>query len=271
MPRTGIPSTFCSCPKSPYEAFHFAARAFDLAERLQTPVFVMLDLDIGSNHHLSKPLDWDDARTLDRGKVLSFEELEAGKEFGRYLDVDGDGIPYRTYPGTHPTRGAFFTRGTTKDRYARYSEEGADYIENMERLLRKFETAKELVPAPVVRRARHQTPLGVIFFGSTSPAMLEAAELLEQDGVLLDLLRVRAFPFSAEVADFIEEHERIFVVEQNRDGQLRSLLLLECGVDPARLTAILHYDGNPVTARFIHHAIRQAVHSLLPDPVEVTS
>ena len=289
-PSTGIPtrtqqSDVLSCayashgdtkhvlllPEDPYEVFHMGAQAFDLAERLQTPVFVMLDLDIGSNHRLCAPLDWDDTRVLDRGKVLSAEELEAGRDFGRYLDVDGDGIPYRTYPGTHPTRGAYFTRGTTKDRYARYSEEGPDYIENMERLLRKFETAKSLVPAPVLEQSRRKTPLGVIFYGSTSAAMHEAAELLEREGVALDLLRVRAFPFSREVSDFIEAHERVFVVEQNRDAQLRTLLQIECGTDPARLTPILHYDGNPITARFIHMAIAEAAGSVGAGKVKVTS
>jgi len=248
-------------PEDPHEAFEFGALAFDLADRLQTPIFVMLDLDIGSNHRLCKPFAWDPARKLDRGKIMTAEELEAGKTFGRYLDVDGDGIPYRTLPATHPTRGAYFTRGTTKDQFARYSEEGPDYIENMERLLRKFETAKSLVPAPVEIRSPRKTPFGAIFYGSTSPAMLEAAELLRADGVDLDLLRVRGFPFSGAVSDFIEAHERVLVVEQNRDGQLRSLLQLECGVDPARLTPVLHYDGNPITARFIRAAIGKAVGS----------
>ena len=246
-------------PEDPFECFEFGALAFDLAERLQTTIFVMLDLDIGSNHHLSKPFKWDPARKYDRGKIMTAEELDAGKTFGRYLDVDGDGIPYRTLPATHPNRGAYFTRGTTKDRFARYSEEGPDYIENMERLLRKFETAKSLVPAPVETKSKRPTGLGVIYFGSTSPAMREAAELLRGDGVDLDLLRVRGFPLSGAVSDFIEEHERVLVVEQNRDGQLRQLLQVECGVDPARLTAILHYDGNPITARFIRAAIGAAV------------
>src|SRR5476651_2795060 len=136
----------------------------------------MLDLDIGMNHHLARPLAWDDARKYDRGKVMTAEELEAGKEFGRYLDVDGDGIPYRTYPGTHPTRGAYFTRGTSKDRYARYSEEGAVYVDNMERLLKKFETAKSLVPKPVLTPSKVPARFGAIYFGSTGPAMQEALE-----------------------------------------------------------------------------------------------
>ncbi|MGH8852259.1 MAG: 2-oxoacid:acceptor oxidoreductase subunit alpha, partial [Casimicrobiaceae bacterium] len=153
-------------PEDPKEAFEFAALSFDLADRLQTPVFVMLDLDVGMQDWLCDPLAWDDARTHDRGKVMSYEMLESGKDFGRYLDVDGDGIPYRTYPGTHPKRGSYFTRGTTKDRYARYSEDGATYVDNMERLLRKFEKAKNLVPAPVRRDAAQATRFGAIYYGS---------------------------------------------------------------------------------------------------------
>ena len=246
-------------PEDPYETFEFGALAFDLADRLQTPVFVMLDLDIGMNHRLCRPFTWDDSRVYDRGKVMSFADLETGRDFGRYLDVDGDGIPYRTYPGTHPKRGSFFTRGSTRDRYARYTEEGGPYVDNMERLLRKFDTAKALVPAPIHHEAERRTPLGVIYFGSTSPAMDEAAELLAADGIHLDRLRVRGFPFGREVTDFIAARERIFLVEQNRDAQLRTLLLTECGVDPAMVTPILHYDGTPITARFIHEAIGGAM------------
>ena len=219
-----------------------------------------------------QPFKWDDKRKLDRGKVLNYEELEAGRQFGRYLDVDGDGIPFRTYPGAHPQKGAYFTRGTTKDRFARYSEEGPDYIENMERLLRKFDTAKTLVPAPVVRNSAQKSSLGVIYYGSTAPAMHEAAGQLAADGVHFDLMRVRGFPFGREISDFIEAHERIFIVEQNRDAQLRTLIQVEIGVDPARLTPILHYDGNPITARFIRKAIGDAVNSLAASgKVKVTS
>ena len=191
-------------PEDPHETFEFAALAFDLADRLQTPIFVMLDLDIGMNQHLCKPFAWDDTRKFDRGKVMTYEELEAGKDFGRYLDVDGDAITYRTLPGVHPTRGAYFTRGTSRDRYARYTEEGGPYQDNMERLLRKFETAKQYVPAPVLKPARHPTRFGVIHFGSTGPAMDEAAEILDADGFHIDTLRVRGFPFSHEVTRFIE-------------------------------------------------------------------
>jgi 2-oxoglutarate ferredoxin oxidoreductase subunit alpha len=242
-------------PEDPYECFTMGALSFDLADRLQTPIFVMLDLEIGMNDRLCRPFDWDDTHRMDRGKVMTAEDLDAGKKFGRYLDVDGDGITYRTYPGTHPTKGAFFTRGTSKDRMAKYSEEGADYQENMERLLKKHHTARTLVPAAVRRDATEPTKLGAIYFGSTSPAMLEADEILVQQGIALDLLRVRGFPFGDEVAAFIAEHDHVFVVEQNRDGQLRFLLINELEINPAKLGKVVHYDGTPITARFIAGAI----------------
>jgi 2-oxoglutarate/2-oxoacid ferredoxin oxidoreductase subunit alpha len=242
-------------PEDPAECFEFGAQAFDLADRLQTPIFVMLDLDIGMNEWLCRPFRWDDSRKYDRGKVMGFDDLEAGKDFGRYLDVDGDGIPYRTYPGTHPKRGAFFTRGTSKDRYAKYSEEGSVYVDNMQRFLRKFETAKRLVPAPIRRDAKQPTSVGAIHFGSTSPAMGEALTALEAQGIHLDTMRIRAFPFSDDVLDFIAAHDQVFVVEQNRDAQLRMLLVNEGAVDPAKLIPMLHYDGTPITARFITREI----------------
>jgi 2-oxoglutarate ferredoxin oxidoreductase subunit alpha len=254
-------------PEDPYESFEFGALAFDLADRLQTPVFVMMDLDIGMNHRLCKPLTWDDNRKYDRGKVMTAADLEAGKEFGRYLDVDGDGIPYRTYPGTHPTRGAFFTRGTSRDRYARYTEEGAPYADNMQRLLRKFETAKDLVPRPVQANAGKPTKYGVIYYGSTSPAMDEAIQMIEARGHHLDRLRLRAFPFHSSVSSFIADHDFVFVVEQNRDAQLRSLIVNECGIDPVRLVPILHYDGTPITARFIARAIGDHLDALKVTPL----
>jgi 2-oxoglutarate/2-oxoacid ferredoxin oxidoreductase subunit alpha len=244
-------------PQDPHECFEHAAAALDLADRLQTPIFLMTDLDIGMNQRLCKPFVWDDARGFDRGKVMTAEELEAGKDFGRYKDVDGDGIPWRTLPGTHPTRGSFFTRGTTRDPYARYSERGADYVYNMERLLRKFRTAATLVPQPVLRKASQPTRFGVIYFGSTSPAMHEALDVLEDEGVFLDGMRLRAFPFPASVSDFIAAHEKVFVVEQNRDAQMHSMLVNELDIDPARMVRVLHYDGTPITARFIAGAIRK--------------
>ena len=246
-------------PQDPYECFTFGAQAFDLADRLQTPVFVLLDLDIGMNDRLCQPFDWDDQRRYDRGKVMSAEELEAGKNFGRYLDVDGDGIAWRTIPGTHPSKGAFFSRGTTRNAYAKYSEAGTDYIYNMERLRRKFETAKKLLPAPVLQRAAQPTRYGAIYYGSTSPAMAEASALLALQGFHVDTLRVRSFPFADEVIDFIYEHDGVFVVEQNESGQLRMLLINEGEVDPKRLLRVLHYDGTPITASFISDKIAEAL------------
>jgi 2-oxoglutarate/2-oxoacid ferredoxin oxidoreductase subunit alpha len=254
-------------PEDPAEAFEFGAQAFDLADRLQTPIFVMLDLDIGMNHRLCRPLKWDDSRLYDRGKVMTAEELEAGKEFGRYLDVDGDGIAYRTYPGTHPTKGSFFTRGSSRDRYARYTEEAGAYADNMQRLLRKFETAKDLVPRPLRANCEKPTRYGVIYFGSTSPAMDEAIATLNAQGNKLDRLRIRAFPFHHTVEDFISDHDFIFVVEQNRDAQMRSLIVNECGIDPARLIPVLHYDGTPITARFIANAIAERLDGLKVTPL----
>jgi 2-oxoglutarate ferredoxin oxidoreductase subunit alpha len=254
-------------PEDPAEAFEFGAAAFDLADRLQTPVFVMLDLDIGMNHRMCRPLTWDDSRAYDRGKVMSAEELESGKDFGRYLDVDGDGIPFRTLPGTHPTKGAYFTRGTSRDRYARYTEEGSAYVDNMQRLIRKFDTAKDLVPRPLRANAAKPTRYGVIYFGSTSPAMDEAIDVLTAQGNHLDRLRIRAFPFHHTVDDFIADHDFVFVVEQNRDAQMRSLIVNECGIDPARLLPILHYDGTPITARFITKAISERLDALRVTPL----
>jgi len=255
-------------PEDPHECFEHSAIALDLADRLQTPVFVMTDLDIGMNQRLTAPFKWDDSRRYDRGKVMTYEELESGKDFGRYLDVDGDGIPYRTYPGTHPARGGYFTRGTTKNAYAVYSEAGPDYVYNVQRLLRKFESAKALVPAPIVQRAKQKTKLGALYFGSTSPAMAEAVVALEASGVHVDTMRLRAFPFSGAVSDFIAEHEQVFVVEQNRDAQVRSLLVNELAVDPAKLLPILHYDGTPITARFITKEIAERARVLNVKPLK---
>jgi 2-oxoglutarate ferredoxin oxidoreductase subunit alpha len=238
-------------PEDPYECFTLGAQAFDIADRLQSPVFVLLDLDIGMNDRLCKPFDWDDSRRYDRGKVMTAEMLDSGKNFGRYLDVDGDGIPWRTIPGTHPTKGAFFSRGTTRNAYAKYSEAGTDYIYNMERLRHKLETAKKLVPAPVLTPAAQPSRFGVVYYGSTSPAMAEALALLDAQGIHVDALRVRGFPFADEVIEFIEGHDEVFVVEQNESGQLRMLLLTEGDIDPKKLIRVLHYDGTPITARFI--------------------
>jgi 2-oxoglutarate ferredoxin oxidoreductase subunit alpha len=244
-------------PESPRESFEFAAAAFDFAERLQTPIFVMMDLDIGMNDWLVEPLAWDDNRKYDRGKVMTAEELEAGKPFARYLDVDGDAIPWRTLPGVHSTKGTYFTRGSSHDAYARYSEAGKDYTEVMQRLLRKLETAKSILPKPVVHKAGNDTRWGAIYFGSTSVAMDEALAALNKRGLHVDTLRIRAFPFADSVVDFINSHDQVFVIEQNRDAQMLKLIVNECAIDPARFISILHYDGTPVTARFITAAVSE--------------
>jgi 2-oxoglutarate ferredoxin oxidoreductase subunit alpha len=217
----------------------------------------MLDLDIGMQDWLCEPFVWDDNHRMDRGKVMSAADLDAAKEFGRYVDRDGDGIPYRTIPGTHPRKGAFFTRGTSKDRYARYTEDGPAYADNMQRLLRKFETAKSLVPQPVIERAAQPTNAGIVWYGSTGAPMAEALAALERQGIHLDRMRVRAFPFPDAVSDFILAHEHVFLVEQNRDAQLRMMLVNECGIAPDRLIPVLHYDGNPLTARYIAREIAE--------------
>jgi 2-oxoglutarate ferredoxin oxidoreductase subunit alpha len=260
-------------PEDPYECFTLGAQAFDLADRLQTPVFVLLDLDIGMNDRLCQPFAWDDSRRYDRGKLMTAEMLDAGKNFGRYLDVDGDGIPWRTIPGTHPSKGAFFSRGTTRNAYAKYSEAGTDYTYNMERLRRKLETAKKLVPAPVLQPASQPTRFGAIHYGSTSPAMAEALALLEAQGTHVDALRVRGFPFADEVIDFISGHDVVFVVEQNESGQLRMLLLTEGEIEPKKLVRVLHYDGTPITARFISGRIADALsaHKVTPIRKQVAS
>ena len=255
-------------PEDPYECFEMGAQAFDLAERLQTPVFMMTDLDIGMNQRLCNPLVWDDARRYDRGKLMTEKMLEAGMEFGRYLDVDGDGIPYRTLPGTHPTKGAYFTRGTSKNAHAVYSEAGPDYVYNMQRLLKKFETAKTLVPKAVLTPSKEPARFGCIYYGSTSPAMHEALEALSQSGIFVNALRVRAFPFQDEIFDFVQSHSKVFVVEQNRDAQLKTLLVNDAGINPASLISVLHYDGTPITARFITEEISQIVTALNVRPIK---
>ena len=258
-------------PEDPKEGFEMAALSFDLADRLQTPIFVLYDLDIGMNERLCEPLQWDDGRRFDRGKVLSYADLEAGKRFGRYLDVDADGVTWRTYPGTHPKRGAFFTRGTSRDRYARYTEEGSAYVDNMQRLLKKFETAKDYVPKPAAKMAGKGARFGVIYYGSTAPAMDEALWMLDEDAMQVDALRVRAFPFQDEVIDFVNHHEHVFVVEQNRDGQLRTLLVAEGMLPTEKLTPVLHYDGTPITARFIHQEIAQRLKAFNVSPLKRTA
>ncbi|MFD2519397.1 2-oxoacid:acceptor oxidoreductase subunit alpha [Emticicia soli] len=235
-------------PSNPKECFELTADAFDLAERLQTPIIVLTDLDLGMNDHMSEPFEWNKERQYDRGKVLTAEDLEGMGRFGRYLDVDGDGIPYRTYPGTHPTKGSYFTRGTSRDEYAVYTEDSAVYIRNMERLVKKWETAKTLVPKPYFYQQKNMSPIGVIFFGTSTYSSEEAIDILRAQEVVMDAMQIKAFPFNEEVAQFIEDHDVVYVIEQNRDAQMRSLLINELEINPKKLIRVLNYDGMPITA-----------------------
>ena len=285
-------------PATPKECFEMTADAFDLAERLQTPVILMTDLDLGMNDHVTEPLIWDDNRTYDRGKVLTREQLDriagskaaaiegngnghhpslpgddgsdetAGQpleqfrgKFGRYLDIDEDGIPYRTIAGTHTTYGAFVTRGSSRNEYAVYTEDGDDYRRNMDRLARKWDTAKELVPGPEFYRpanaiAQSPTQDGVIYFGTSIFSAEEALDMLAAEGIELDAMRARAFPFSKAFVNFVDSHDRVFVIEQNRDAQFRSLMMIELGANASKLISVLNYDGMPITADNIYRQIK---------------
>jgi 2-oxoglutarate/2-oxoacid ferredoxin oxidoreductase subunit alpha len=251
-------------PANPTECFSMGAQAFDLAERLQTPVMVMSDLDIGMNDWVTDAFAWDDAYVHDRGKVLDAERLEKfkeikGKDWGRYQDIDGDAIPYRTLPGTHPTKGAFFTRGTSHDENARYSEDGRVHARVLDRIRRKFDTAGNLVPKPEISMRDKHAKAGIIYFGATTPAVMEGLDLLDGDGLQLNAMRIKAFPFSKEVAAFCSAHDCIFVVEQNRDAQMRSLLMTEANIPGAKLIPALNYDGMPLTAAFVRGAVLQSL------------
>jgi 2-oxoglutarate ferredoxin oxidoreductase subunit alpha len=251
-------------PANPTECFSMGAQAFDLAERLQTPVMVMSDLDIGMNDWVTDAFAWDDAYVHDRGKVLDAERLEKfkeikGKDWGRYQDIDGDAIPYRTLPGTHPTKGAFFTRGTSHDENARYSEDGRVHARVLDRIRRKFDTAGNLVPKPEISMRDKHAKAGIIYFGATTPAVMEGLDLLDGDGLKLNAMRIKAFPFGKEVAAFCSAHDCIFVVEQNRDAQMRSLLMTEANIPGAKLIPALNYDGMPLTAAFVRGAVLQSL------------
>jgi len=242
-------------PSTPKECFDMTADSFELAEFLQTLVVLMTDLDLGMNDHMSEPFTWDDTKSYNRGKVLSEQELENMGRFGRYLDVDGDGIPYRTIPGTHPTKGGFTTRGTSRDEYAVYTEDNKAYQRNMERLLLKWETARDLVPAPEVYQDGQNSEYGLLFYGTSTYSSEEAKDLLAEKGIELDAIRIKAFPFNQSVREFIASHKQVFVVEQNRDAQLRSLLMLDLGIAPEKLVPVLNFDGMPITADFIAKTI----------------
>jgi len=257
-------------PCDPKECFEMTADAFDLADRLQTPVIVMSDLDLGMNDHYGPPLTWDPERRYDRGKVMDAAQLDAlTATWGRYRDIDGDGICFRTYPGTHPDKGVYFTRGTSRDEYSAYNEDGTIYTRNMERLRLKWETTKRLLPLARIKITNAQARLGVVFYGSTAPSAYEALDILRHRGIALNSMRIRAFPFQQEVLDFIQAHELVLVIEQNRDGQMRTLLINEGGLPPAKLITVSSYDGLPVASRFLTRALEHALAErgiILPQP-----
>ena len=244
-------------PADPGECFELSVAAFDLADRLQTPVLVLSDLDIGMNDWMCKDFQWDAAYRPDYGKVLDASTLEDMPAYHRYVDRDGDGIPYRTLPGVHP-RGAYFVRGSGHDQYGSYTEDAVEYQQVVDRLLKKWETAKRLVPEPIVRRARKPAKWGIVSVGSCDPAINEAIDRLARDGIQVNYCRIRAFPFTKKVQRFLEQHERIFVVEQNRDAQLKSLLALELDYPKRQMHSILSYGGLPMDCRCVIDAVRAA-------------
>ena len=244
-------------PSDSKECFELTADAFDIADRLQTPVIMLTDLDLGMNEYLVDELEWDDAREYDKGKVLDAQQLDEVERFGRYLDVDNDGIPFRTIPGTHADKGAFFTRGTSRDEYAIYTEKGEVYERNMIRLSKKWKTAPQHLPKPVQTIVAKDAAIGIIHFGTSCAAVKESIDQLSAKGQKVNDLRVLAFPFHDDVLDFIESHKRIFIVEQNRDAQFKTLVVNELEIDPKRLESILHFNGDPISARLITEVISQ--------------
>ncbi len=247
-------------PADPADCFNMAVQAFDLAERLQTPVFMLTDLDIGMNDWMVPELKWDDSYRPDRGKVLSSDDIDKLEKFVRYTDFDGDGIPYRTLPGVNP-KGAYFVRGSGHNRAGGYTEDSLEYQDVMDRLLVKWNTAKTLVPPAVLSAADRKTRLGIIAFGSSHAAVVEARDHLAERGIHADYLRLRAFPFGREVEEFLQNHDTIFVVEQNRDAQMKSLLMLETHTNASKLVSILHYNGMPIPSESIVTAIGKHIES----------
>jgi 2-oxoglutarate/2-oxoacid ferredoxin oxidoreductase subunit alpha len=239
----------CLYPSNPEECFYMAVQAFDLAERLQTPVLVLSDLDIGMNDWMCRDLKWDDTYRPDRGKVLGKEEVEKLEKFYRYFDKDGDGIPYRTLPGVSP-KAAYFARGSGHNQYGTYTEDSADYQIVVDRLLKKWDSAKKLVPRAVIE-ATAGSDVGLVSIGSCDGAIREAIDVLKTHDVGVNYMRIRGFPFSEDVERFLANHRVLFVVEQNRDAQLRSLLTLETAVEKAKLRSLLHYSGLPISSSFI--------------------
>ncbi len=255
-------------PSTPKECFEMTADAFDIADRLQTPVIMLTDLDLGMNQHICDELVWDDARDYDLGKVVTAEQLDKMERFGRYLDVDGDGITYRSLAGVHKNKGAFFTRGTSRTEYAVYTESSDEYQKNMERLLVKWQTAERYVPAPHINITDTKHSIGVIHYGTSMAATEEAIDWMAQEhGIKLNSMRIRAFPFQNEVRDFIAQHDQVLIVEQNRDAQLKTLLVIELGLDSAKLTPILHFNGEPISALSITQQFVDALQLSAPASV----
>ncbi len=246
-------------PSTPTECFSMMADAFDYAEELQTPVIMLTDLDLGMNEHMTEPFHWDDTRKYNRGKVLTAEQLDSLPEWGRYKDLDGDGIPYRTIPGTHPSKGSYFTRGSSHDENAAYSEDSATYVRIMDRLLRKLETAKKMIPGPQFYQTGKNSDTAILFYGTSMHAAVEAIDILKNEGTSIDAMRLKSFPFCDEVAEFIDRYERVFIIEQNRDAQMRALLINELEIHPKKLIKVLNYDGTPITADFILKNIHQSL------------
>jgi 2-oxoglutarate ferredoxin oxidoreductase subunit alpha len=265
----------CLFPRDPEECFYFARDAFDLAERLQTPILVMSDLDIGMNDWMCPDLKWDDNYVPDRGKVMAREEIEKLEKFHRYLDVDGDGIPWRTLPGVHP-KGAYFTRGSGHTQYGAYTEDSAEYQIVLDRLVRKFHTAKRLVPHPVIEHDP-KIDIGLVAYGSSDGAVREARDILSSHGLTTNYMRLRSFPFGEDVEKFLEAHKLVFVIEQNRDAQMRSLLTLETRVPKDKLRSLLHYSGLPISSEFIVKGVLAEVEpktrkpEVVPAPAAKTS
>ena len=244
-------------PADPGECFTMAQTAFDLAERLQTPVMVLSDLDIGMNDWVVPEFEFDEKQIPDRGKVLSAEELEQMESFHRYLDVDGDGIPYRSLPGVHP-KGSYFTRGSGHTKYGAYTEESSEYKDVVDRLLLKWETARSLVPEPEIEFSKFNKA-AILSFGSSHGACQEARDRLAAQNIALNYCRVKSFPFSASIKEFIQQHDVVYVVEQNRDAQLRALLMLDSDADPSMLVSLLHYDGMPLNAGFVVRKVLEEI------------
>lgn len=244
-------------PSTPKECFDMMVDSFDYAEQLQTPIIMLSDLDLGMNEHMSEPFRWDDQRKYNRGKVLTTEQLENLPSWGRYRDVDGDGIPYRTLPGTHPSKGSYFTRGSSHDENAAYSEDSATYVRIMDRLLKKLETAKNMLPSPQYYQTGKNSDHAILFYGTSMHAAEEALDILKQEGTPMDAIRIKAFPFCQEVGTFLEQYDKVFIVEQNRDAQMRALLINELEIHPKKLVKVLNYDGTPITADFILKNIHQ--------------